>query len=501
MDNIEQSPLYRIMHPASVAFWGASSNPMGMGTVQLSQMLALGFEGPVYPMHPRETEVLGLRAYPHLKDVPGPVDLAVLVLPTKVVPDILEQCGKYGVKRAIIVSAGFGEKGSDGQELQNRIVDIARKYGIHFIGPNCIGVVNPYAKLNTTFFPYEAAPGFIGMASQSGSFITQVFIHLEKFGLGFSQGISVGNEAMIDITDCLEYLGQCPNTKVIALYIEGVRRGREFVRIAQEVSKRKPIVAYYIGGSESGKRAALSHTGALAGPDPLYDGIFRQCGIIRARSVEELFDMCCVLGTQPVPKGNGLAVLTHSGGPGAAAADAAERNGLTLPILSSETREGLAALVPHTASIGNPVDLTFNRNPDDYMEAMPRILLQDPNIDNLFMYLLIPIQRVARALQAMGAGAGKAVDMAGDFISSQCAVIAGFSGRYGKPLVGASFCTREEPFVRELQDKGVPVLPSPERAITALAALVRYAGIREALIKEDFSVERSQVPTKITECR
>jgi len=491
MDGFEQSPLYRIMHPASVAFWGASSNPLGMGSVQLSQMLALGFEGPIYPMHPREQEILGLKAYHHLKDVPGPVDLAVLVLPTKVVPEILEECGKSGVTRAIIVSAGFGEKGSDGQELQNRIVEIARKYGIHFIGPNCIGVVNPYAKLNTTFFPYDASPGFIGMASQSGSFITQVFVHLEKFGLGFSQGFSVGNEAMTDITDCLEYLGQCPHTKVIALYIEGVRRGRDFFRVAREVSKRKPIVAYYIGGSESGKRAALSHTGALAGPDPLYDGIFRQCGIIRAESVEELFDMCCVLGSQPLPTGNGLAVLTHSGGPGAAAADTAERNGLKLASLLSATSEELSALVPHTASIGNPVDLTFNRNPSDYTEAMPRILLQDPNVHNLFMYLLIPIQRVSTAFQAMGAKAGKAASMAEDFIDDQCAVVAKLSARYGKPVVGASFCTRDEPFVRELQDSGVPVLPSPERAIKALAALVKYAAMREAIIKEDSRAEQS----------
>ena len=491
MDGFERSPLYRIMHPASVAFWGASSNPLGMGSVQLSQMLALGFEGPIYPMHPREQEILGLKAYHHLKDVPGPVDLAVLVLPTKVVPEILEECGKSGVTRAIIVSAGFGEKGSDGQELQNRIVEIARKYGIHFIGPNCIGVVNPYAKLNTTFFPYDASPGFIGMASQSGSFITQVFVHLEKFGLGFSQGFSVGNEAMTDITDCLEYLGQCPHTKVIALYIEGVRRGRDFFRVAREVSKRKPIVAYYIGGSESGKRAALSHTGALAGPDPLYDGIFRQCGIIRAESVEELFDMCCVLGSQPLPTGNGLAVLTHSGGPGAAAADTAERNGLKLASLLSATSEELSALVPHTASIGNPVDLTFNRNPSDYTEAMPRILLQDPNVHNLFMYLLIPIQRVSTAFQAMGAKAGKAASMAEDFIDDQCAVVAKLSARYGKPVVGASFCTRDEPFVRELQDSGVPVLPSPERAIKALAALVKYAAMREAIIKEDSRAEQS----------
>jgi acyl-CoA synthetase (NDP forming) len=485
MTRFQDHPLYQIMHPGSIAFWGASNNPTGMGSVQLKQLLSLGFEGPVYPMHPREKTVAGLPAYAHLKDVPGPVDLAIFVLPTKVVPEILEECGKAGVKRVIIVSAGFGEIGPEGKELQKRIVEIARTYGIHFIGPNCIGVVNPYIKLNTTFFPYEATPGFIGMASQSGSFITQMFVHLAKFGLGFSQGFSVGNEALIDITDCLEYLGDCPKTKVIALYIESIRRGREFFRVAREVSKKKPIVAYYVGGSESGKKAALSHTGALAGPDRLYDGIFRQCGIIRAATIEELFDFCYVLGSQPVPAGDRITILTHSGGPGAAAADAAERSGLSLAQFSAATVEALSAHVPHTASVANPVDLTFNRNPNDYMETLPRILLQDESTDLLFVYLLIPVHRVVQTIESSGLASGEAAELARSFITARCDAMARVAAESGKPVVGASFCPRTEPFISELQDRGVPVLPSPERAVKALAGLAKYGAARAALLAED----------------
>jgi acetate---CoA ligase (ADP-forming) subunit alpha len=473
------------MHPRSIALWGASSNPTGMGSVQLAQLRSLGFEGPVYPMHPREKTVAGLPAYAHLQDVPGPVDLAVLIVPTGVVPEILEECGKAGVTRAIIVSAGFGEMGSEGKELQKRLVEIARTYGIHFVGPNCIGVVNPYVKLNTTFFPYNAFAGFIGMASQSGSFITQMFEHLEKFGLGFSQGFSIGNEAMTDIVDCLEYLGECPNTKVIALYVESIKRGRDFCRVAREVSKKKPIVAYYVGGSEAGRKAALSHTGALAGPDQLYDGIFKQCGIIRASSIEELFDLCYVLGSQPVPRSNRITILTHSGGPGAAAADTAERWGLRLAQLSPETVQALSPHVPHTASVGNPVDLTFNRNPADYMQLLPRILLQDEGADMLFIYFLIPVQRVVQTLEATGMDSREASEVAAKFISDQCKSVAEIAGEFGKPLAGGSFCPRTEPFIRELQDLGVPVLPSPERAVKALACLAKYAAARRALLNED----------------
>ena len=483
MNDMESSPLYQMMHPKSIAFWGASSNPTGMGSIQLSQLLAMGYEGALYPIHPKEKEIGGFKAYAHIGDVPGPVDLGVFVLPTTVVPETLEECGKAGLKTVIVVSAGFGEKGAEGKQAQQRLVQIAREYGITFLGPNCIGVVNPHWKLNTTFFPYDASSGFIGMASQSGSFVTQMFVHLEKLGVGFSQGFSVGNEGMVDITDCLEYLSHCPNTKVIALYIEGIRRGREFFRVAREVSKKKPIVAFYVGGSESGSRAALSHTGVLAGPDRLYDGMFKQAGIIRAATIEELFDFCFVLGTQPLPRGNRVAVLTHSGGPGAAAADTAERTGLKLAEFSQSTVDAVSKLVPHTASVRNPVDLTFNRNPMDYTQTIPRILLKDDEVDGLFIYVLMPFVRIAQSLEAMGNPPEEAERMGREFVNANVTALQTLSEESGKPVVGGSFCTRDELINRMLQDAGFPLLPSPERAIKALAALVTYTKMRKRLVE------------------
>ncbi|MDQ1240383.1 MAG: acetate---CoA ligase (ADP-forming) subunit alpha [Thermodesulfobacteriota bacterium] len=452
---------------------------MAMGSVQLGSLLAMGFPGPVYPIHPTEKEVLGLPAYARVSDVPGPVGLAVLVIPTKVVPEILEDCGKAGISAAIIVSAGFAEIGSDGRLLQQQIVEIARRYGIRFLGPNCIGAVNPRHKLNTTFYPYESGPGFIGMVSQSGSFVTQVFVHLKRFGLGFSQGLSVGNEAVTDITDCLEYLGNCPSTKVIGLYVEGIRRGREFARIAREVSRKKPIVAYYVGGSSAGKQAGLSHTGAMAGPDELYNGIFAQSGVIRAGSIEELFDFCWVLGSQPLPRGNRIAVFTNSGGPGAAAADAAERSGLRLASFSDDTKRALRDLLPHTASLANPVDMTFARNHQDYFDAMPRILLQDDGVDCVFMYFLMAHKRVIDSvIRAMMGDSADPEEVARQYVSAQAQVVSSLGREYGKPLVGGSFYDRSESFICELQDRGLPILPSPERAVRALGALYKYSVFR-----------------------
>jgi acetyl-CoA synthetase (ADP-forming) len=211
------------------------------------------------------------------------------------------------------------------------------------------------------------------MASQSGSFITQMFDYLgTRFGQGFSTGFSLGNEADIDMADCIRYLGACPHTRAIALYIESIRRGRAFIEAAREVSAIKPIVAYYVGGSETGKKACLSHTGSLAGPDRLYDGVFKQSGIIRARSVEEMFDFCYALGSCPLPKGNRAVIQTHSGGPGAAAADACGRSGIELPALSPATLEKLGSYVPHTGSVNNPVDLTFTKTRLIFSMPSPR---------------------------------------------------------------------------------------------------------------------------------
>ena len=237
LNSIEESPLYSIANPKSIAFFGASNNISAMGTNLLLSVRSIGFEGAIYPVHPKESEVQGLRAYRSVMDLPNAPDLAVVVLPTRIVNRALEECGQKGIKHVIVVSGGFKEIGGEGDELERELVEIAHRYGIRILGPNGLDVANPHQRLNTTFIPHEGPAGFIGLASQSGSFITQMFNYLSRFGLGFSTALSVGNEADIDLIDCIEYLGACPNTKVIALYIEGLKRGK--YRPLKDAEKRK----------------------------------------------------------------------------------------------------------------------------------------------------------------------------------------------------------------------------------------------------------------------
>ncbi len=467
--------LHTIVNPGSIAFFGASNRFSSMGTNQLNSVLDLGFEGHVYPIHPMEKSVLGLKAYPKVADLPEVPDLAVMVLPTRVVPQVMEECGHKGIKHAVVVSGGFKEVGGEGLELEKKLLAIAHQYGIRFLGPNCLGVANPPHKFNVTFLPFEGRPGFIGFASQSGSFITQMFGYLNRYHIGFSTGISVGNEADVDIVDCMSYLAGCPHTRVIGLYIETIRRGREFIDMARSIVPRKPIVAYYVGGSEAGKQASLSHTAALAGPDDLYDGVFRQSGIIRAQSIPELFDFCWVLGASPRAAGNRVIVQTHSGGPGAAAADAGSRTGLVLAKLSRLTREKLSPLLPATGSMSNPIDLTFSKNPQDYFSVIPTILLGEPNCDGLLAYFLAPGSIIRRTMTSMGIAPDQIPERTEKIFDDQAESLAGLIAKHQKPLIGYTFQSHEELYIQKLLQHGVPVLPSPERAARAMAALVDHS--------------------------
>ena len=491
--SIKESPLYPIANPKSVAFFGASNNISAMGTIQLASLMALGFEGAIYPVHPKEDLVQGLKAYRSVLDLPEAPDLVVMVLPTGIVPQILEECGKKGIKNAIVVSGGFKEVGGRGVDLEKELLDIAKKYGISILGPNCIGVANPHLKLNTTFLRHEGGPGFIGMASQSGSFITQMFNYLTRFNLGFSTAFSVGNEVNIDIVDCMEYLGACPNTKVIALYIEGIKRGKEFIETARSIVPRKPIVALYVGGSETGRRAGFSHTGALAGPDRLYEGVFRQSGIIRTNSITELFDSCWALGSLPEPKGPKVVIQTHSGGPGAAGADSCGRATLELPALSAETLDKLAPFVPHTGSLNNPVDLTFSKNPMHYFSEIPKVLLEDKSTDILMIYLLMPAQNVERALEQMGLSREQVIEQSRKLIDAQCEALARLLETYGKPVVGYTFQSLKDQFISGLLERGVTVFQGPERAALALKALVDYTRLRDKILADTNQGEAKKI--------
>ena len=475
---IEESPLYRIANARSMAFFGASNNVSSMGTQLLMTAQAGDFKGDIYPVHLKEKSVLGLDAYRSVADLPEVPDLAVIVLPTGVVNPTLKACGKKGIKQAVVVSGGFKEMGEKGLMLESVLKNIAAKYGMKILGPNCLGVANPHQKINTTFIPNEGDPGFVGLSSQSGSFVTQMFEYLSGFGLGFSTAFSVGNEAVLDIVDCMAYLGACPHTKVIALYIEGIRRGADFIEVARAIVPHKPIVAFYVGGSKAGKAAGFSHTGAMAGPDELYDGMFRQAGVIRAASVEEMFDFCWTLGSLPMTNGNRVIIQTHSGGPGAAAADACGRAGLALSALSDKTLQRLSPYIPATGSVGNPVDLTFAKDYSSFFYEIPEILLAEENADMLMVYILSPQRVVERVLKGMGVEKKEVPEEALKIIEKNALQISGFLKRQKKPVIGFTFHGPDSPILKETIKRGLPVFRGAERAARAMAALAAYARIR-----------------------
>ena len=475
----EDHPLHLMANPQSIAFFGASDNPTSMGSNLLMSMQDIGYQGRIYPVHPKAASVMGLAAYGSVADLPEVPDLAVVVLPTRVVNLVLEECGRKGIRQVIVVSGGFREVGAQGPALEERLLEIAKDYDIRILGPNCLGVANPHHKVNTTFIPFSGKPGFIGMASQSGSIITQMFDYLSRFGIGFSTAFSVGNEANTDLVDAMEYLALCPNTRVIAMYIEGLKRGRAFVEAARKISPHKPIVAYYVGGSETGRKAGLSHTGSMAGPDRLYDGIFRQSGVIRAASLTELFDTCWLLGALPPTRGNRIAVQTHSGGPGAAAADVAGRAGLRLPDLSEATRRALSVHAPQTGSLSNPVDLTFTREMGALYKEIPEILLQDENMDMLLAYFLTPESVLRRQLLKNGITDSDTDRLAREMMETDCDNMAEVVRRSDKPVVGFTYRNLEDRSISGLIERGIPVFQGPERAVRAMAAFTRYHRSRE----------------------
>ncbi len=254
------NPLIRIMNPSSIAIVGASNNFKTMGTIQLFNLLNSGFPGEVFPVHPKEERVLGRKAYASVEELPYPPDLAVLVVPTRLVPEMLEAFGKLGTSHAVIITAGFKETGETGLMLERSIVDIAQTYGIRFLGPNCLGIVNSHLPLNITVAPLMDTRGKLSLASQSGTYVAQTVNFLHKNGIVLNKAISVGNEANIDITDCIEYLGNDESTRAIGLYIEGIRDAGRFLEVARRVSRTKPIIAQYVGGTEAGARSGSSHT-------------------------------------------------------------------------------------------------------------------------------------------------------------------------------------------------------------------------------------------------
>jgi acetyltransferase len=448
-------PFFR---PRSIAVIGATPDARKLGYVLARNVLGSDFGDSVFLINPKGGRILGRRVYQSLADLPGPVDLAVIMTPAGTMPDVLKDCVACSVHAAIINSGGFSEVGGRGRELEEKCVQIARAGKLRLLGPNCVGLIDASAGLDTTFLPRPLPPGgHVAFISHSGAVSAVTANWAASEGVGLSHIVSLGNQADVTETDVLEALANDDAARVLALYLEGVRDGRRFVEIASEVSYVKPIVALKVGRYEAGRRAVMSHTGALAGRDVAYDAAFRRAGIVRATNSEELLDWARVLARCQPMNGDRIAILTNAGGPGAAAADAAGAFGLRLPELDPSTTEALRARLPGPASVANPVDMLASATPEQYGDCL-RILSEDSSIDGVVVILppppLYPGVEAAIAIADSAAGLSKPVVVAaigGDLVSNAR---------------------------RLLRRRGIVDLPSPERAVGALSALQRNAAFR-----------------------
>ncbi len=452
------TPLDTFFNPRSVAVIGASREPEKLGHAVLANLKEAGFPGPLYPINPKADEILGLKAYPTVLDVPNPIDLAVILIPYRFVPAVLEQCGQKGIPSVVVISAGFREAGREGLERERELVEIARKYKMRLIGPNCLGVIDTATPLNASFAAGMPPMGPVAFMSQSGALGTAVLDLAMAGNIGFSKFISLGNKADVSETDLLEALSDDPASKVILIYVEGLPDGQKFIRVAQQVTRRKPVVAIKSGVTASGSRAVSSHTGSLAGSEAAYRAGFAQAGVLQVNSMETLFDYALAFAYQPLLKGDRIGIVTNAGGPGILATDALERAKMIIPRLAAETVEALSPKLPGEASVANPVDVLGDAPAERYDDAI-RLVLADPNVDGLLVIVtpqaVTEIEETAHVIGRNAQGSDKPV-------------LACFMGE-----------ARVKAGIEILRQYGVPNYPYPDRAAAALAAMSAYCRERE----------------------
>ena len=398
--------------PSSVAVIGASKRRGTIGGELFRNILAGDFSGAAYPVNAKGDPVGGVPGYASIDEVPGTVDLAVICVPGPAVLDAAASALESGVKALCVISAGFAEVGAEGAQRQEELLALARTHGARLIGPNCLGIASSVCRMNATFAGRAFPPGRAAFSSQSGALGIALLEQAESRGLGLSSFVSIGNKADVSSNDLLEYWEDDPETDLVLLYLESFGNPRKFARIAKRVARSEPILAMRSGTSARGARAASSHTAAMAGSDAAVEALFRQAGVIRASTLEELIDTSVLLSTQPLPSGNRVAVVTNAGGMGILAADACDHAGLVLPDLADETREKLAALLPAEASTANPVDLLGSAVGETYERAIP-ILLDDPGVDALVVLFVLTIvsdtSDVVEAIRRASAGSAKPV--------------------------------------------------------------------------------------------
>ncbi len=467
--------LEAFFNPKSIAVVGASREEGKTGREILANILADGFEGKVFPVNPKATEVEGLPCYPDLASIGEAPDLVVVVVPASIVPAVTEQCAAVGAGGIIIITAGFKEVGVEGKALEERVVGIARRAGIRVIGPNCLGIMVPARKLNASFGGALPPAGGTGYLSQSGALLAAILDMAGAGGIGFSSLVSIGNKADVDELDIIKAMGNDPNTKVIAGYLESITHGDAFVREAERISGTKPILLMKSGGTEAGAAAASSHTGSLAGGEAAYEAVFDRAGIVRCESIKEQFDFAQAFAQQPLPAGPRVAVITNAGGPGIMAADAIERTGLEFAALSDETVEALAKGLPPAANIHNPIDVLGDALPDRYELAL-RVALDDGGIDALLV-LLTP--------QAMT-----------DATATAEVVVKTAAAKPGKPVLACFLgAAKVREGTRLLAEGGIPQYDSAESAVATLRAMTDYVRwrARPKRVVKLFPVNRRKV--------
>jgi acetyltransferase len=477
---ILENPLQLLMNPKSIATAGAGNNPTKMGTLQALSIVKDGYSGKFYPVHPTDAMVLGHKAYASPLDLPEAPDLAMLVVPTSQVIPVLEDFGKIGTRRAIVITAGFKETGMEGRSMEDRLNEIADRYGMRFLGPNCMGMLNTQLSLNLTVANLTGKPGSLGMASQSGTYVTQTLAYLRKRGIRFSKAISVGNEANISIIDALEYLGEDEHTKAIILYIEGIRDGRRFIEVARKITPYKPVLAQYVGGSGAGARAGKSHTGAMAGPDFLYDGILKQAGVIRVHSIEDLYSQGWAMASQPPLRARRIGVVTNSGGPGTAISHHADLGGLDVPRFSEDLQGRIRPLIQGHASSANPVDLTFHLDMHLLSTKIPDMIMSSGEVDGVILHGAMStgfMREVYPHLTGLLNDMGEEQFL--DSFRKDLTETVSLPRKYGIPLLVSSFFGAEDDYSRAYLENDIPVFDSPEKAARAMASFLRHKEIRD----------------------
>ncbi|MFN4227939.1 MAG: acetate--CoA ligase alpha subunit [Candidatus Ratteibacteria bacterium] len=465
--------------PKSICLVGASTNPEKLGFKILKNIIDGKYNGKIFPVNPNADTILNLRCYKNVSEIPDLVDLALIVIPSDYVCDVAEECGKKGIKGLIVISAGFKETGQEGKKKEERLIEIVKKYKMRLIGPNCLGIIDTKNRLNASFASDMPPEGKISFITQSGALGTAILDWAIKENIGFSKFISFGNKADVNEIDLIEELENDPDTNVILLYLEGISDGRKLIDIGKSVSIKKPIIVIKGGKTEKGIKTASSHTGSLSGSDIAFGSAIKQSGMIRAKTVEELFDLSLIFSYQPILKGESIGIVTNAGGPSVMAVDMIEEMGLKLAEFSPQTIENLKSFLPPASNVYNPVDILGDAKADRYEKAI-ECVISDQNVDGI-MVILTP-QIITQ-------------------IEETAESIVRKSKQHTKPIITCFMGgKRVEQGIKILKENKIPNYFSPERGIFSFKAMSDYRKrIEESLIGKivKFKVEKEKVEEKI----